>query len=1155
MFLSGWPPVVVNCFLPELEPYETRCFSLPEQRRIALKVNHGKVEHERLHGFEGWRRIVNNLHRPLLFALVILNCWLLSFTVLTARSDPGSARGDLAETRLENADSAPGVAAVITLTEIGIQPALITVTADMPVRWVNTTDYTIWVSDQAIEVDTDRKVYLPFVVQQARSDSIAQDGIGPDDSSIPLAWVSEPIAPGGNWVHTFAQAGRYPYYTSRVAGIAGVITVVTDVVRLEINPGSLLLAIQGEQRTLTAYAFDASGNGALAPVNWSSSHPDVLAVSEAGVVEAVADRGSAFVYAHYGALESAPATVIVARPVPDAMLVHDVQLIVPPEPLVAAAGPGIGRQLRVVLRSETPLTVGTILIAAETAPIFGRIVAVEATGNVYTVTIETVPLTQGFIDLYVDEIVNLRDVAASRVDRHASRDDSVQSTDSAPDDGLAPGSLPIGPFNCATSDGIDLNGQGVAVEVQDDLALTYVLDIADATLQHVRVELTGELTATITGTISISGHTTAVVACQMNVADYVIPVGGSLSQVFRPVVPVAVGFELNGEMQADNLELQVLGDVGGALAAGFEYRPGSGITGLTGLTVFDDAGISLQLPGDPSEFRFVGMIHTFGSTGVGLALFPEDLARSATWDLLQASAGMRQDADLRPPLEQAAGTQYASGYTLRTAGLLESGPDVTEFLAMLDGITRPFVLHEERSAVLAESPGGSIPLSTSVYYGEPVVLWVQLSLSKLTYPQIGYNIAGIRIDAIRDGRLETVAELPAPDGYRYFRWEWTPTRADGGEHAFVTYVITRGAPFAPLEIMADAVRTVFVMTNHQPEPHDDIAYTPINTPFNIDVLANDIDLDNDPLSIVGISRWVGDATVIGNMVRYTPTLDYVRNDRLTYEVSDGQSMRIGVAYITVNPYADYDPNAIVSVPAGEFQMGCDSDNPAEYSKCYSSSSALPLHTVYLDAFRIDMHEVTNARYAACVAAGYCTPPAEEKSNNRWSYYDNPAYTLYPVIYVSWYQAAAFCDWADGRLPSEAEWEKAARGAIDTRRFPWGNDTPTCAHANFLPGASNEDYCYGGDTDQVGMAGAGASPYGVMDMAGNVTEWVNDWYQSDYYSQSPASNPPGPATGAQRVYRGGSWYDSASVLILHKRYSTVPDVATSWLGFRCVYPPD
>ena len=232
-----------------------------------------------------------------------------------------------------------------------------------------------------------------------------------------------------------------------------------------------------------------------------------------------------------------------------------------------------------------------------------------------------------------------------------------------------------------------------------------------------------------------------------------------------------------------------------------------------------------------------------------------------------------------------------------------------------------------------------------------------------------------------------------------------------------------------------------------------------------------------------------------------------------------------------------DGAVMVSVPAGESLMGSnDADRDGQ-------DNEKPQHTVYLDAFWIDKYEVTNALYKKCVDTGKCSAPSDTQSHTRSSYYGNSTYDNYPVIYVSWNDAKNFCVWAGKRLPTEAEWEKATRSA-DSRIYPWGNNFDG-ARLNSWDSTPRV-----GDTTAVGSYAAGASPYGAMDMAGNVWEWVADWYDSGYYKNSPSRNPMGPSSGQFKVLRGGSWGDPWYYPRAAERLYFTPVDRKDGFGFRC-----
>jgi iron(II)-dependent oxidoreductase len=239
---------------------------------------------------------------------------------------------------------------------------------------------------------------------------------------------------------------------------------------------------------------------------------------------------------------------------------------------------------------------------------------------------------------------------------------------------------------------------------------------------------------------------------------------------------------------------------------------------------------------------------------------------------------------------------------------------------------------------------------------------------------------------------------------------------------------------------------------------------------------------------------------------------------------------------------------MVRIPAGSFLMGSDKklDRTAYQPE-------LPQHKVYLDAYDIDKHEVTTVQYLKFVLANGRDPLID------WQYNGGNFQEVmanHPVMHVSWFDADAYCKWAGKRLPTEAEWEKAARGE-DGRIYPWGNQMAGLSRSNFgrtgLSGPVRdrpERLLLYPPIISVDKYDNAVSPYGLFQMAGNVSEWVADWYDPKYYAKAPDKNPKGPETGTQRGFRGGGWIDSTPSVRVAQRNGTDPNTRMNWMGFRC-----
>jgi formylglycine-generating enzyme required for sulfatase activity len=225
-----------------------------------------------------------------------------------------------------------------------------------------------------------------------------------------------------------------------------------------------------------------------------------------------------------------------------------------------------------------------------------------------------------------------------------------------------------------------------------------------------------------------------------------------------------------------------------------------------------------------------------------------------------------------------------------------------------------------------------------------------------------------------------------------------------------------------------------------------------------------------------------------------------------------------------------DGMTLLYVPGSEFIMG--SNNGSEDER--------PVHTLYLDAFWIDQTEVTNKMYVSCVDAGVCKESTDTSAPAHSSYYGDAEYDNYPVINVDWNMAKTYCEWMDRRLPTEAEWEKAARGT-DQRAYPWGNDAPNNNLLNYY-------LTMQGGTTEVGRYPNGASPYGALDMAGNVWEWISSLFKP--YPYSAADGREDLSASGARALRGGAWSLNGTNVRSANRDGNSPSYTEHLIGFRC-----
>jgi formylglycine-generating enzyme required for sulfatase activity len=245
---------------------------------------------------------------------------------------------------------------------------------------------------------------------------------------------------------------------------------------------------------------------------------------------------------------------------------------------------------------------------------------------------------------------------------------------------------------------------------------------------------------------------------------------------------------------------------------------------------------------------------------------------------------------------------------------------------------------------------------------------------------------------------------------------------------------------------------------------------------------------------------------------------------------------------------------MVLIPEGVFTMGYNIKNKNEWG----DTDEGPVHKVFLKPYYIDRYEVSAFQFSKFLNHHqkkaylyFQTGLGVTIEKVGGLFFPRPGLSNYPANRVSWYGADAYCRWVNKRLPTEAEWEKASRGT-DGRIFPWGDEFPTNNRVTFRRKFNRLGFKA---LEKIDSMPDGRSPYGIHHMAGNVWEWVNDWYGDIYYEESPYANPKGPDSGTSKVLRGGNWYYKAYYMRTTYRFNDKPDIFKNWQGFRCAKDPN
>lgn len=572
---------------------------------------------------------------------------------------------------------------------------------------------------------------------------------------------------------------------------------IEGLVRLEVAPNNLLLTQQGEIYSLNVRGFDVLNQPVqLSNVQWISSHPEQVSVGSTGVLQAQRPTGSAQILAKVGNLVSAPLLVLVAKPVEGAVLLNDNQLPLPPQFENPTDPVAVGNRFSLGVVGFNP-TLGQVLIGREGKAFYGKVVALGGGG---LITLEVIPLAEAFEELAINQTLDLSLVKPQTPEGVNLSQLPDGTWLMAYDDTASAAAATKGPI--CKLEGVARFGQVFKLELQQRLSFPVAIEIRAGRLEYLRFLVQGSLVAVGSLGVSVGEGVEFQLKCTLEMGSQSIPVGGMLSFLIQPEVPVGMGFKAKAVGMAEMLAGKVEGRVGAEVKVGFEYTPAKGLSNLSEFTPILQAQLTKTYPMQKGP-RLEAGVDVFGYANLSVASLKSgwswlDEQISSRTDLLEATFGPRVEANLSIAADQANDPNYAADYALKMRLNVETAGDLKKkVLERFERLAKVADIKLTSDINLSRSPYSpnfqATPNAVSV--GETVRFYLELYETNFGLGPLGfYNVGQIELYRLKNAgfipALLPFQVLPATAGQRVFEYLWTPTIEDLGEHFFVAFVRT-----------------------------------------------------------------------------------------------------------------------------------------------------------------------------------------------------------------------------------------------------------------------------------------------------------------------------------------------------------------------------